>query len=51
MSFFKSLPDDAGPPAGPSPLSQGERELIFAFAAGVTGCQFVYVAHAEVAYA
>ncbi len=72
MSFFKSLPADAGPPAvytkypeiygpwsqmsqatmnGPSPLSQGERELIFAYAAGVAGCKFVYVAHAEVAYA
>jgi uncharacterized peroxidase-related enzyme len=72
MSFFKSLPDDAGPGAvymkypeiydpwsamsealmnGPSPLGQGERELIFAYAAGVLGCQFVYVAHAEVAYA
>jgi uncharacterized peroxidase-related enzyme len=36
---------------GPSPLSQGERELILAFAAGVGGCDFVSVAHAEVAYA
>ena len=36
---------------GPSPLSQGERELILAYAAGVAGCQFVYVAHSEVAYA
>jgi len=36
---------------GPSPLSQGERELIFAYAAGVAGCEFVYVAHSEVAYA
>ena len=72
MSFFKSLPAEAGPPAvytkypeiyvpwsemsqavmnGPSPLSQGERELIFAYAAGVAGCKFVYVAHSEVAYA
>lgn len=72
MSFFKSLPADAGPadvfttyPAiyslwakmsqalmnGPSPLSQGERELLLAYAAGVAGCQFVYVAHSEVAYA
>ena len=72
MPFFKSLPDDAGPPSvfekypeiygpwshmsqalmnGPSPLSQGERELILAFAAGVAGCKFVYVAHSEVAYA
>ena len=72
MPFFKSLPDDAGPPSvfekypgiygpwshmsqalmnGPSPLSQGERELILAFAAGVAGCKFVYGAHSQVAYA
>lgn len=36
---------------GPSPFSQGERELILAYAAGVAGCIFVYVAHSEVAYA
>ena len=36
---------------GPSPLSQGERELILAYAAGVAGCKFVYAAHSEVAYA
>src|SRR5690349_12203623 len=36
---------------GPSPLSQGERELVLAYAAAVTGCDFVAVAHAEVAYA
>jgi alkylhydroperoxidase family enzyme len=35
---------------GPSPLSQGERELILAFSAGIAGCTFVYVAHSEVAY-
>ena len=72
MPFFKSMPDDAGPPSvfntypdiygpwsqmsqalmnGPSPLSPGERELIFAYAAGVAGCKFVYAAHAAVAYA
>jgi uncharacterized peroxidase-related enzyme len=72
MSFFKSLPDNAGPGNvfttypdiyhlwsnmsqalmnGPSPLSQGERELILAYAAGVAGCKFVYVAHSEAAYA
>ncbi len=72
MTFFKSLPDDAGPGNvfaaypeiygawsrmsealmnGPSPLSQGERELILAYAAGVAGCRFVCVAHSEVAYA
>jgi uncharacterized peroxidase-related enzyme len=36
---------------GPSPLSQGERELIFAYAAGVAGCTNICIAHAEVAYA
>jgi AhpD family alkylhydroperoxidase len=36
---------------GPSPLSQAERELILAYAAGVAGCRFVCVAHSEVAYA
>lgn len=36
---------------GPSSLSQGERELILAYAAAVGGCEFVYVAHSEVAYA
>ena len=35
---------------GPSPLSQGEREMILAFAAGAAGCKFVYAAHSEVAY-
>jgi uncharacterized peroxidase-related enzyme len=72
MSFFKSLPADAGPAAvfvkypeiyrlwsmmsqalmnGPSPLTQAERELLFAYAAGVAGCKFVYAAHSAVAYA
>jgi uncharacterized peroxidase-related enzyme len=36
---------------GPSPLSQGERELLLTYAAGVAGCDFVKVAHAEVTYA
>lgn len=36
---------------GESPLSQAERELILAYAAGAAGCTFVYVAHSEVAYA
>jgi uncharacterized peroxidase-related enzyme len=36
---------------GPSPLSQAERELILAYAAGVAGCRFVCIAHSEVAYA
>jgi len=30
---------------GASPLSQGERELILAYAAAVSGCKFVYAAH------
>jgi len=72
MPFFKSMPENAGPPLvfttypeiyrlwsemsqalmnGPSPLTPGERELIFAYAAGVAGCKFVYTAHAAVAYA
>src|SRR5215207_7813356 len=36
---------------GPSPLTPAERELILAFAAGTAGCDFVYTAHSEVAYA
>ena len=36
---------------GPSPLSQGERELILAYACAVAGCALVHVAHSEVAYA
>lgn len=36
---------------GPSPLDEGLRELLLAYAAGVAGCEFVAVAHAEVAYA
>lgn len=71
MPFFKSLPENAGPPAvfkkypkiydawsemsqammnDPSPLNEGERELILAYAAQVAGCDFVGGAHAEVAY-
>jgi len=58
-SIFERYPDIYGPWStmsealmnGPSPLSQGERELILAFAAGLGGCRFVFVAHAEVAYA
>jgi alkylhydroperoxidase family enzyme len=36
---------------GPSPLTHGEREPILADTAGVGRCDFVAVAHAEVAYA
>jgi uncharacterized peroxidase-related enzyme len=58
-SIFKKYPDIYGPWShmsqalmnGPSSLSQGERELILAYAAAVGGCEFVYVAHSEVAYA
>ncbi len=56
---FQTYPDVYGPWSemsqammnGPSPLTQGEREMILAYAAGVAGCEFVYVAHSEVAYA
>ncbi len=34
---------------GASPLSEGEREMILAYAAGVAGCTFVTVAHSAVA--
>lgn len=58
-NVFKLYPELYGPWSemsqvlmnGESPLSEGERELILAYAAGVAGCHFVYVAHAEVAYA
>jgi alkylhydroperoxidase family enzyme len=36
---------------GPSPLTPAQRELIFAYAAGVAKCHFVCIAHSEVAYA
>ena len=36
---------------GPSPLDQAQRELIFAYAAGLAGCGYVAIAHAAVAYA
>jgi alkylhydroperoxidase family enzyme len=56
---FQAYPDIYGPWSemsqammnGPSPLSQGEREMILAYAAGVANCEFVYIAHSEVAYA
>jgi len=58
-AVFEKFPDIYGPWShmsealmnGPSPLTQGEREMILAFAAGVAGCKFVYGAHSEVAYA
>lgn len=36
---------------GPSSLTPAEREIILAYAAGVMGCEFVFVGHREVAYA
>lgn len=36
---------------GPSPLRQTQRKLDFADSAGVGECEFVHVAHFEVAYA
>jgi alkylhydroperoxidase family enzyme len=72
MTFFKSLPENAGPPNvfkehpdiygpfsemsqalmnGPSTLTQAEREIVLAFAAGVLDCEFVFIGHSEVAYA
>jgi len=36
---------------GPSELTEGDRELLLAFAAGVSDCEFVYRAHRAVAYA
>src|SRR5438105_10253898 len=58
-SIFKKYPEIYRPWShmsqalmnGPSSLSQGERELILAYAAAVGGCKFVYAAHSEVAYA
>ena len=57
-AVFKTYPELYGPWSqmsqammnGPSPLSPAERELILAFTAGVAGCTFVHVAHAQVAY-
>ncbi|UVH60541.1 hypothetical protein NWF24_14340 [Variovorax paradoxus] len=58
-SIYTSYPEIYGPWStmsealmnGPSPLSQGERELILAYACAVAGCELVHVAHSEVAYA
>ncbi|WP_179403706.1 carboxymuconolactone decarboxylase family protein [Burkholderia guangdongensis] len=58
-SIYMQYPDIYGPWStmsealmnGPSPLSQGERELILAYACAVAGCALVHVAHSEVAYA
>ncbi len=58
-TVFNKYPDIYGPWSemsqammrGESPLSEGERELILAYAAGAAGCRFVYAAHSEVAYA
>jgi len=58
-AIFEAYPEIYGPWShmsealmnGPSPLTRGEREMILAYTAGLGGCQFVYVAHSEVAYA
>lgn len=56
---FKRYPDIYGPYSemsqalmnGPSPLSPAQREVILAFAAGVSGNSFVFTGHSAVAYA
>lgn len=58
-SLYAKYPDIYGPWSsmsealmnGSSPLSEGERELIMAYACAVAGCQMVHIAHSEVAYA
>lgn len=58
-NIFVKYPDIYGPWShmsqalmnGPSPLSPGERELLLTYAASLAGCEFVRVAHAEVAVA
>lgn len=58
-NVFKQHPDIYGPFSemsqvlmnGPSSLTQAEREIILAFAAGVSDCEFVFIGHSEVAYA
>jgi uncharacterized peroxidase-related enzyme len=57
-TIYKQYPEIYGPWSamsqalmnGPSPLSPGERELVLSFAAAAAGCEFVGVAHSEVAY-
>ncbi|XAH22061.1 hypothetical protein AAFF27_18830 [Xylophilus sp. GW821-FHT01B05] len=59
LAIYKAYPDIYGPWSqmseaimnGDSAFSQAERELLFAYAAGAAGCDFVCVAHSEVAYA
>lgn len=72
MSFFPSLPDDAGvrhalglhPEAGrlligyhtavlrgPSPLTEGERELIAAYVSGLNACRYCHGVHSTTARA
>ena len=57
-AIFKRHPEIYGPFSqmseammnGPSELSQAEREVVLAYAAGVAGCGFVLTGHSEVAY-
>jgi len=56
FKLYPAIYDHWGPMSeammnGPSSLSQGERELILAYAAAVAGGSFVAAAHSEVAYA
>jgi uncharacterized peroxidase-related enzyme len=59
LSIYTAFPEVYGPWStmsealmnGPSPLSQGERELILAYTCAVAGCALVHIAHSEVAYA
>lgn len=72
MTFFPSLPDDAGvrhalqlePEAGrlliryhtavlrgPSPLTEGERELIAAYVSGLNACRYCHGVHSATARA
>ena len=58
-NVFKHYPEIYGPFSemsqammnGPSPLGQAEREMILAYAAGVSGNSFVFTGHSEIAYA
>lgn len=59
LAIYKAYPEIYGPWSqmseaimnGSSPFSEAERELLFSYAAGAAGCDFVCIAHSEVAYA
>ena len=56
---FSTYPEIYGPWAemgqalmnGPSPLTQGEREMIQAYVAGLVDCRYSYEAHGAAAHA